>query len=239
VPEQVGDQVVPTRPVPDADGAGPGAAHLSLAESAAVVGGYAWIERQLAAVVGTWVTRMALPAVQVHLAAQSARHGWHAELWAERLPRLDGIDIEALCRPPTPAVGEVIDALDPSRRGLDREQGWGEPARVDQPAASGTAPGALPLLAGLYRVVLPRLVVSYQAHLRVAMPVSDGPVIRALRLVVADEMEDWRDGELLVQQLVRRPHDVDAVSDFQKELEAVLVRAGIHPGLTGLPDGTT
>ncbi|MDA8147370.1 MAG: hypothetical protein M0Z93_01150 [Actinomycetota bacterium] len=242
MPEEAGDRVVPTVPVPGADGADgadPGVAHLSLAEAAAVVGGYVWIERQLAAAVGAWATRLALPAVQVHLAAQSGRHGWHAELWAERLPRLDGLNVEALCRPPSPAVGEVIGALDPLRRERVREPERGGPSRTDEPPEGGTGPGALPFLAGLYRVVLPRLVVSYQAHLRAASPVSDGPVIRALRLVVADELEDWHDGELLVQRLVRRPHDVDAAAGFQKQLEAGLVRAGAHPGLTRLPDGVT
>ncbi len=203
---------------------------LSLADAAAVVGGYAWIERQLASVTGEWAALMALPAVQVHLAAQSARHGWHAELWAERLPRLDGVDPEALCRPPSPAVDVAIGALGLTRRRRGRDGGAG----VDRPASVEGGPGALPLLAGLYRVVLPRLVMSYQAHLRVASAVSDGPVIRALRLVVADETEDWHDGELLVQQLVIRPHDAEAAHAYQRELETGLVRAGIHPGLTGL-----
>jgi len=262
VPEPPEDRVVPSQPPPGTAGADPSASHLSLADMAAMVGGYAWIERQLATTTGAWATRLTLPAVQVHLAAQSGRHAWHAELWTERLPRLDGVDIEALCRPPSPAVSEAIGALDPSRREHDRDPGRGGPHRADQlpeggtedggpeggtesgledgtesGLEDGTALGALPFLAGLYRVVLPRLVISYQAHLRVASPVSDGPVIRALRLVVADDLEDWHDGELLVQGLVRRPHDVDAISGFQSALEAGLVRAGIHPGLTGFPDG--
>lgn len=231
-PDPPADRLAPpASPSAIATGTGTGdrTVHRSLADAATVVGGYAWIERRLASVTGGWAARMALPAVQVHLAAQSARHGWHAELWAERLPRLDGVDPDGFCRPPSPAVDAAIAALDLTCPERARES----TCAVDRPAPVDGGPGVLPLLAGLYRVVLPRLVVSYQAHLGVASPVSDGPVIRALRLVLADETDDWRDGELMVQQLMVGPGDADLVHTFLRDLETGLVRAGLHPGLTG------
>ena len=96
-------------------------------------------------------------------------------------------------------------------------------------------PGALPRLAALYRVVLPRLVTSYERHLRVVSPMTDAPVARALRLVLNDETEDWHAGERLVERLVSRPHDVAAVYEFLERLEAVVVGAGATSGLVAIP----
>ena len=97
-------------------------------------------------------------------------------------------------------------------------------------------PGALPRLAGLYRVVLPRLVTSYERHLRAAGPVTDGPVARALRLVLNDEIDDWHAGERLVERLMTRPHDVAAVHEFLQRLEIAVVGAGARSGLVIFPD---
>ena len=85
-------------------------------------------------------------------------------------------------------------------------------------------------------MVLPRLVVSYQRHLRVVSAVTDGPVARALRLVLNDEIEDWQAGERLVQRLVTRPHDVAAVHEFLQRLESAVVGAGTRSGLVVFPE---
>jgi hypothetical protein len=84
-------------------------------------------------------------------------------------------------------------------------------------------------------VVLPRLVISYDSHLRAASPVTDRPVARALRLVLNDEVVDWRAGERLVQRLVTRPHDVVAVHGFLERLESAVVGAGVRSGLVTFP----
>ena len=67
---------------------------------------------------------------------------------------------------------------------------------------------------------------TYERHLRVVGPMTDGPVARALRLVLNDEIEDWHAGERLVERLVTRPHDVAAVYEFLQRLESVVVGAG-------------
>ncbi len=210
-------------PVPG-DGAG-GA--LSLGTAATLLGEYRWIEAALHRVVGGWVRTMPLASVQVHLDGQSMRHAWHAELWADRLPVLTGLDADRLTQPQAAAAacfavleGPMADGSEPPDDGGD-----GAPA----------GPGALPLVAGLYRVVLPRLVTSYRRHLDLTTPVADAPVARALRLVLHDEVEDWLAGERLVQGLLTRPHDVAAVASFQERLESAVVGAGTHPGLAALP----
>jgi hypothetical protein len=59
--------------------------------------------------------------------------------------------------------------------------------------------------------------------------------MRTLRLVINDEVEDWRSGERLVQRLVSRPHDVAAVYQFLEHLESSVVAAGASSGLVPLP----
>ncbi len=219
-------------PVPTDDGLAVGTPEmlpLPLDATAALVGEYRWIESTLYRLLGEWVTDMPVAAVQVQLDAQSMRHAWHAELWAERLPVLAGIDpdgahraVRSECRP----VGGLVGDRPPA--GL---AGAGPPAG-EEPSGR---PGALPRLAGLYRVVLPRLVTTYERHLRRWRPVTDGPVARALRLVLNDEIEDWRAGERLVERLVTRPHDVAAVYEFLQRLESAVVGAGASSGLVPFP----
>jgi hypothetical protein len=221
------DAVVAARPVSPSDQER--ALPLRLGETAALVGEYRWIEHALYRQLGAWVTDTPVAAVQIHLDAQSMRHSWHAELWAERLPVLTGADPDGLTVP-SPGAAALFAVLS------------GEPTPATgagstwPPADQSTErPAALHRLAGLYRVVLPRLVVSYQRHLRVASPVTDGPVARALRLVLNDEIDDWHAGERLIQRLVTRPHDVAVVHDFTRTLESALVGAGARSGLVPIP----
>lgn len=223
-PPTVADASPAARP-PDAGSGLP----LPLAETAALVGEYRWVETALYRLLGEWVVEMPLATVQVHLDAQSMRHAWHAELWADRLPVRDGVDRDALTVP-SPASAVLLGALSGSEAG----DGPGSARPSDDHDPFGRA-GALPRLAGLYRVVLPRLVTSYERHLRVVAPVTDAPVARALRLVLNDEIEDWRAGERLVQRLVTRPHDVAAVHEFLGHLEGAVVGAGAVSGLVPFP----
>ena len=199
--------------------------------TAALVGEYRWIETALFATVGAWVTDIPIAGVQVHLDAQSMRHSWHAELFADRLPVLAGVDPDAMTRP-SAAAAALFAALDGIEVLAEGPGSTWLPADRERPPR----PGALPRLAGLYRVVLARLVTTYSRHLEMVAPVADAPLARALRLVLRDNVEDWMAGERLVQRLMTRPHDVTAVYRFQEHLEAVAVAAGAHSGLVGLPD---
>lgn len=181
-----------------------------MSATASLVGGYRWIEQRLFELVGAWAAEATPPELRVHLDEQSARHAWHASLWADRLPVRDGVSADELTVAPAVAA-RVLAVLDMSR--------------------TETAP----LMAGLYRVVLPRLVTGYTGHLGATAAVSDGPVIRALRLVLTDEIEDWHAGERLVQGLLTRPDDVAPASALVQKLESVVVESGTSAGLTGWP----
>jgi hypothetical protein len=228
--------VAPTDPAPPADlpssAAAPAAPGLplTLGATAALVGEYRWIENALYSLLGQWVTDMPVAAVQIHLDAQSLRHAWHADLWADRLPVLSGVDPAGLSVP-SPSSAALFAALDGVAPGTDLPGSTWPPADEE----SQGRPGALPRLAGLYRVVLPRLVTSYERHLRAVSPVTDAPVARALRLVLNDEIEDWHAGERLVQRLMTRPHDVAAVHEFLERLESAVVGVGSGSGLVVFP----
>ncbi|MHB1710823.1 MAG: hypothetical protein ACYCV7_05410 [Acidimicrobiales bacterium] len=211
---------------------------LPLEITAGLVGGYRWIEQALFELLGSWVVDIPLAGVKIHLDAQSARHGWHAELWGDRLPVMFNADPDGLTRPPEPA-GRVLATLAGQRPSSASSPRTGKPGWAwETPEDDDTAldrPGALPRLAGLYRVIMPRLVVSYGRHLRAASAVADAPLIRTLRLVLADELEDWHAGERLVQRLMTRPHDVEAVHPFLQRLEKEVVGSSLTSGLVRLP----
>ncbi len=222
----------PSDPAQDAervDGrAEPDAVALPLGATAALVGEYRWVEHALYVLLGGWVLDVGIPAVQLRLDGQSMRHAWHAELWAERLPVLAGIDADRLTVP-SASTAALFAALEGETPAVGDADAWG-------PAGEEGPPGALPRLAGLYRVVLPRLVTSYLMHRHLANPVADAPVLRALQLTLNDELEDWRAGEELLQHLITRPRDVSAVHRFCARLESVLVAAGARSGLVAFPE---
>lgn len=180
-------------------------AALPVVRTATLVGAYRWAEHRLFELTGAWAAEPSPPAVQVHLDEVSAQHAWHAELWADRLPVLDWFDPDSVTVP-FGAAGPLFDAL----------ADLAEPVRR---------------LAGLYRVVVPRLVAGYDHHLARTVPATDGPVIRALRLVGRDEVDAWRAGEARLQALLTSPADASAAADAQRELEAVVVASGAQIGL--------
>ena len=118
----------------------------------------------------------------LHLDEVSGQHAWHAELWAARLPVLDGIDREALTRPGRSALPSRCSA--PSAGAGDhRSSGW--------PASTGwCCPGCWSPTTGT----------------------SSGPPrwptgrrSRALRLVRRDEVESWEAGEACSRGCWRDP----------------------------------
>lgn len=188
-----------------------GMAAMPLEQAARILGSYQWVERRLFEVLGAWVASEPDPAARLLFDAASQQHAWHARLFADRVPTIGDLDPASLAIPPSAEVDGLLGGL------------------------GGAPPGGTLLrLVALGRVVLPRLVAGYGRHLRRAAPVADGPVVRALRMVVRDDLESWQVTEALIQALLRRPNDVAVVTDHQQELEALL--AGIGPGLVPWPD---
>ena len=189
---------------------------LTLVESARLLGCYRWIEQRLFEVLGNWVATETEPEARLLFDVQSRHHAWHAQLWGERIPDVDGVvDPDLLTVAPDEGTDELLSTL------------GGVPGSEE---GSG---GTLVRLVGLARVVMPRLVCGYGYHLSRTVLVSDAPVIRALRLALRDDIEDWQAVELMVQSLIRRPHDVAVVTAHQQRLEALVVGSG--PGIVVWP----
>jgi hypothetical protein len=92
-------------------------------------------------------------------------------------------------------------------------------------------------LVGVYRVLIPHKVAAYTYHLNNTSTITDAPTIRSLRLALADEMDDWRDGEMLVQSLLDSEEEVLRAAAHQGRLESLMVAAGgiAGPGSIGSP----
>jgi hypothetical protein len=182
---------------------------LTFEETATRLALYEWIESRLFEVMGRWVALVPEPDVKLALGALSQEHGWHAQLWRERLPTTERIRAERLA---SPAGGHLSAFM----------------AALQEPEGEGQT---IEKLAGVFRVLLPHLVVAYSRHLTGASVASDGPVARALKLVLNDETEEWRRGEELVQALASSSDGVSRASSQQVLLERLLVESG---GLAGL-----
>lgn len=203
---------VPVVPAP-ADGAGaPGA--LPLATTAALVGWYTWLERRLFELTGAWAAAEPVAEAAVLHDRHSQQHAWHAELFEQRLPVLDGWDPARFTVAPGPAVEQLL---------------------ADLGGTAGSGGGTLLRLVGVARVALPRLLVGYRRHLERTTEVADAPLRRVLALVIGDELAAWQAAESLVERLVRRPHDVAVLTAHQQALETPL--AG-QPGLVPWPGAT-
>ncbi len=177
---------------------------LTLQESARLAGHYRWVEKRAFEILGGWVPDVPELDVKLTIAAHAPHHAWHSSLWRDRLPELAGVERDALTVPANAGVAAFMDAL-------------GDDAGEDR---------TIEKLVGAYRVLLPRLIAAYTADLERASPVSDSPTMRCLRLVLRDDLDDWREGETLVQGLLVDGAAVRRAADHQARLEDLLVGAG-------------
>lgn len=183
---------------------------FDIEESARRIGHYLWAECRLFEALGGWVATVPELDVKMALGAHCHKHAWHAELWGKRLPQLREMNPDQLTRPANSAMVRFVELL-------------------TEPAAPQLT---IEKLVGVYRVFIPRLVAAYTFHLHATSEITDAPTIRSLRFVLQDEHDDWRDGEMLIQSLMKTPEDVRRAADHQAALEAVMVEAG---GIAG-PD---
>lgn len=170
----------------------------TIEESGRRIGHHVWIEVRLFETLGRWSGTVSDPRARALFARQSLHHAWRAELWHDVLPALPHIPTAALVVPDE-ADAEVIGALE----ALD-EPPAGHPGDAD-PGGDGAATAGRPggddptaRLAAVYDDALPHLVGSYTDHLALTTPITDGPTIRVLRLVMADLADDQAAGRALL-----------------------------------------
>jgi len=190
---------------------------FGVVESARRVGNYKWLEMRLFEALGGWVATVPELDVKLVLGRQCYHHAWHAELWNKRLPELREMNTERLTEPPNEEMVKFVDAVrDPEAPELTIEK-----------------------LVGVYRVLIPRKIAAYTFHMNATSRITDAPTIRSLRFVLQDEMEDWREGEMLLQSLIQTPEEVKRASRRQQALEDLIRSAGgiTGPGTLGNPEG--
>jgi len=189
----------------------PGA--FDVVESARRIGAYAWIEMRLFEALGGWVATVPELDVKLRLGTHCYHHAWHAELWHKRLPELREMKPDRLVVPANDDVAAFVEAMtEPEAPELTIEK-----------------------LVGVYRVLLPHKIAAYTYHLNASSEITDAPTIRSLKFILGDELDDWRDGEMLLQSLMTTPEHVQRAAEHQTRLESVLVRAGgiAGPGSLG------
>ena|SRR5687767_4008038 len=181
---------------------------FGVVETARRVGNYKWIEMRLFEALGGWVATVPELDVKLVLGRQCYHHAWHAELWNKRLPELREMNTERLTEPPNDEMIKFVDAVrDPEAPELTIEK-----------------------LVGVYRVLIPRKIAAYTFHMNATSKITDAPTIRSLNFVLQDELEDWREGEMLLESLIQTPEEVERAAKRQQELEELILRAG---GITG------
>lgn len=168
---------------------------------------------QLFEALGGWVATVPELDVKMRLGTHCHHHSWHAELWHERLPELPGLSPDRFTVPANDALVRFIQALT-------------EPEAADQ---------TIEKLVGAYRVLIPHTIAAYTYHRNSTSELTDGATIRSLDLALRDELDDWRDGEMLIQSLLRTSEQVERAGAHQSKLEKLMVEAdGIAgPGSTG------
>jgi hypothetical protein len=140
---------------------------LTLEEAARVAGHARWLEDRLFSVTGAWMAGEDDPAAKALFSAHSLRHAWHASVWRDRIPRVAHLDAEALTVPAGPEVAALMD---------------------DLAGATANGPDGTVERLTLLEVLLQGLVADYHERVVRAHPLADGPTVRWLGFVLADEV---------------------------------------------------
>ena len=177
---------------------------FDVAESARRVGHYKWVETRLFEALGGWIATVPELDVKMRFGTHCYKHAWHAELWHKRLPELREMNPDRLTQPPNDELVAFMTAMT-------------EPEDADL---------TIEKLVGVYRVLIPHKIAAYTFHLNNTSEITDAPTIRSLRFALADEHDDWRDGEMLLQSLIASDDEVDRAAARQARLEKLMVAAG-------------
>ncbi|MGB5758254.1 MAG: hypothetical protein WBM50_15155 [Acidimicrobiales bacterium] len=186
---------------------------FSVEETAVRVGNYKWIEMRIFELMGGWVATVPELDIKLRLGTHCYHHAFHSELWHKRLPELREMNPERLTQPPNEEMEAFVTAL-------------GEPESADR---------TIEKMVGLYRVLLPHLIAAYTYHLNNTSQITDAPTIRSIDFCLQDDLEEWREGEMIIQSLIESPDEVDRAAAHQAKLEKLMVAAGgvVGPGSIG------
>ncbi len=150
---------------------------LGLEESSRVAARHHWVESNMFTLLGGWVKTTSTPEAKLLFDRQAGHHAWRAQQWWNRLPALADVDRAALVARPGDRLSAVFKAVSDEESTVSR-------------------------LVCTYRVLIPRLAVSYERHRTRASAVADSSVLRTLEIVARDVSSDWLDGEAVLERVL-------------------------------------
>jgi hypothetical protein len=180
--------------------------HFPVDQSARVIRNYRYAAERMMRILGGWL------ALTPELSAKllMGRHVWdnaqHADAFGKRLPELRAQ--AQVSEPSNPAFVAFMDA-------------------VEEPEAPGQT---VERLVGVYRVLKPHLLGTYQRHLDLANEVYEPPTRRVLARVIDDERRHVAAGELVLRHLLRDGAGEDRARAWHARLAGLLATAR---GVTG------
>jgi hypothetical protein len=178
----------------------------SVEESARIVRNYRYAVERMMRVLGGWL------ALTPELSAKllMGRHVWdnaqHADLLGRRLPELRAHAQES--EPASDGIRAFMDALE----------------------SPETPERTVERLVGVYRVLKPHLLASYERHLAAANGVYEPPTRRIFARCAEDERRHIAAAERVLAHLTRTPEMRARAEVWQARLEGLLAAAG---GITG------
>jgi rubrerythrin len=195
-----------TRPDGDAGGPHPLQGFSSADESARLIRNYRYAVERMMRILGGWI------ALTPELSAKLllGRHVWdnaqHADVLGKRLPELRAL--AQMSEPPNAAFVAFMNAIE-------------EPERPDQ---------SVERLVGVYRVLKPHLIASYEDHLRRINSVYEPPTERILVRLIEEERRHVAAGSTILRHLSAAPGLAERGEAWRAQLEELLGAAG---GVTG------
>jgi hypothetical protein len=179
---------------------------FSADHSARLLRNYRYVVERTLRALGGWI------ALTPELSAKllMGRHVWdlaqHCDAFGQRLPELRSR--AQVSEAANPAVAAFMDAV---------EDAEGRDQTVER-------------LVGVYGVLKPHLLATYQDHLAHANPVYEPPTRRILSRCIDDEERHIAAGQTILRYLAAGPRVAERVSARRRHLEGLLAAAG---GVTG------
>jgi hypothetical protein len=180
--------------------------HLGVEATARCVRHYRYAEERMMRILAGWIALTPELDAKLLMGRQVWDCAQHADLWGKRLPELRAP--RHLSEPPNETFVRFMDRLEAS-------EAWEE---------------TLERLTGVYRVLKPHLIATYEAHLARANPVYEPPTRRILERCVGDERRHVTEGNQILDALVASESDRARVAAWEAALRALLKAAG---GVTG------
>ena len=189
----------------------PLAGDFSVEASARRVRQYRYAEERLMRMLGGWVALT--PELPVKLLF--GRHVWdcaqHADLWGRRLPELRAPGQQS--EPPNERFVRFVDLLED----------------CEAPADS------LERVVGVYRVLKPHLLGSYEAHLATANSIYEPPTRRILERCIGEERRHVAAGAAVLRRLLSDDEHRRRAEGWESRLVGALREAGGVTGETPAP----